>query len=554
MTAMRSIPLLLGLACGGLAMPAAAQIAPGAGQSLREVAPPAPLPAERKLDLQLPEDGAAAAQPLQGGPTVMVRGFTVSGNQAIDSAELLALLADLQGRELDLGELENAAARLSRRYRELGYPLARAYVPEQRIKDGMVALVVLEGRYGAVQVNNESPLGAFALAPLRELHVGEAVRAAALERALLLLNERAGAKARGVLRPGSEVGATDLLVGLDATPAISGSLGYDNAGNRYTGASRLSAGLGINSPTGLGDRLDLRVLGTEEKQAYYYAGYQLPLGAWGTSAGISYSYLEYELGKDFKALDAHGTARAAGVFLNQPLVVSRELWVNARLQYDHKRLSDKIDLYGTDSGKRSRVTTLTVDGNARDALFGGGLSQFSLSWSLGQLSLRSAEDRENDDASARTRGGFNVWRTTLTRLQRLDDRFSLFGRLRGQWADGNLDGSEKFGLGGPYGVRAYPQGEAQGDEGWIANLELRYALMPEWQLSAFLDHGQIRRNRQPWDDADNHRELGAMGVGTAWSSEHWRLEAYSAWRVGDARPESDKHKEPRFWLQAAWLF
>lgn len=554
MTGIDCFRWLAALGCAALALSASAQQAPDAGQSLRELLPPAALPPERSLDLQLPEDSATTQAAPLDGPTLLVRGFTLSGNQVIDSAELLGLLTDLHGKELTLGELEAAATRLTQRYRERGYPLARAYVPEQRIKDGMVALLVLEGYYGRLQVNNESNLNDFALAPLSQLQSGDAVRAEALERSLLLLNERSGVRARGVLRPGSELGTTDLLVGLNATPAVNGSLGYDNGGNRFTGTSRLSGALGLNSPTGLGDRLDFRLLGTEEEQLYYYMAYQLPLGPWGTSVGASYSYLEYELGEDFEDLEAYGTARAASVFINQPLLASRGLWVNARLQYDNKRLEDMIDLYESDSNKRSRLTTLTLDGNARDSLLGGGLTQFSLSWGLGNLGIRSQAEREIDDVSARTHGGYNLGRISLARLHRLSNKFSLFARVRGQWTDDNLDGSEKFGLGGAYGVRAYPQGEAQGDEGWLANLELRYALLQQLQLSAFLDHGRVRLNKETWDDGDNHRNLSAMGVAGAWYSGQWRVDAHAAWPVGNAQPLSDKHKEPRCWLQVAWVF
>ena len=66
---------------------------------------------------------------------------------------------------------------------------------------------------------------------------------------------------------------------------------------------------------------------------------------------------------------------------------------------------------------------------------------------------------------------------SLGRLQSLDwlpgDGWSFCGSVRGQWANRNLDPSEKFLLGGPYGVRAYPVGEALGDHGWLATAELR---------------------------------------------------------------------------------
>ena len=51
--------------------------------------------------------------------------------------------------------------------------------------------------------------------------------------------------------------------------------------------------------------------------------------------------------------------------------------------------------------------------------------------------------------------------------------FFLFSATAGQLADKNLDTAEKFYLGGPGGVRAYPQGEATGDQGYRLSGELR---------------------------------------------------------------------------------
>ncbi|MDR1889552.1 MAG: ShlB/FhaC/HecB family hemolysin secretion/activation protein [Zoogloeaceae bacterium] len=533
---------------------ASAQIAPDAGQSLRELQQaPLSLPPERTLDLQLPEE-AAPEEAASGGQTVQVGRFKISGNSVIATDELLAQLSDFNGQTLSLGELQNAAARLTRLYRDRGYLLARAYVPAQTIEQGTVEIIVLEGRYDAIEVRNNAGLREAALAPLRRLEQGAVAQADALERALLLMNERAGVETHATLRPGNEVGTTRLAVGLDAAPRFFGRLEYDNSGNRFTGADRLTASLGVNSPLGLGDRADLRVLGTREDQLYYQFAYELPLGPWGTSLGAGYSYMEYELGKDFEDLEAHGTTHTRSVFVNQPLIVSRKFWLNTRLQYERRRLTDEMDLFGTREKKRAQVTALSLEGNARDSFLGGGVTSFAVSWRHGKLAL-GAEERAIDALTARTHGSFNVIAPTLVRLQRLNDRFSLFLRLRGQWADGNLDGSEKMGLGGMYGVRAYPQGEAQGDDGWVGNLELRYALTPQWQLSTFVDHGRIQFNHKAWDDGKNHRSLSAAGIGAAWASEHWRLDASAAWKLGNERPQSDtRHQTPRIWVQAAYLF
>ncbi|AYC34739.1 ShlB/FhaC/HecB family hemolysin secretion/activation protein [Pseudomonas cavernae] len=545
------VPLVLALL--PLAQALAVELPPNAGQSIREIEQqPLQLPPPQKLELNLP--AAPATQPQAGGPSLEVKGFHLSGNQALTSDELLPLLADLQNRRVSLGELQAGAARITQRYRERGYPLARAYLPAQEIDAGVVQIAVLEGHYGQIQVHNSSRLRDSALAPLTALKPGEAVRADSLERSLLLLNDTPGVEVQSTLKPGSAVGATDLQVDVQPGPLLSGSLDADNYGNRFTGEYRLGGTLNLNSPLGLGDRLSVRALGSDEEQHYYRAAYQLPLGPWATQAGIAYSDMDYQLAKDFADLDAHGNARITSAFVIQPLLRSRALSLYAQLQFDDKRLKDDIDLFAAKSDKRSRVWTAALNGNSRDDLLGGGANSFALAWSHGSLNIDGARNQLIDDLSAGTRGRFNKLNPALVRLQRLSERFSLYGQLQGQLSDSNLDSSEKIDLGGAYGVRAYPEGEASGDQGWLANLELRYALTQAWQLSSFLDHGAVRLNKDRWSRGENHRSLSAGGLGASWAAHGWQVNAVAAWKLGNAEPQSDVDRTPRVWAQLVRYF
>ncbi|MFV9653965.1 ShlB/FhaC/HecB family hemolysin secretion/activation protein [Pseudomonas sp. NY15366] len=550
---MRSTPVLAGLAASLISLSVSAATAPDAGQVQQGLdQQPLQLSPRQSLPLNLPD--APADPAADAGPRLQVNGFTLEGNSALGSEELLGLLADLPGKELSVGQLQAAANRITRRYREQGYPLARAYLPAQEIEGGVVKIAVLEGRYGEVRVDNTLGLGGSALAPLSTLKSGDAVRGQSLERSLLLLRDTPGVEVKSTLRPGASTGTTDLLVDLHRAPLVSGSLDMDNYGNRFVGQYRLGGTLNLNNPLNLGDRLSLRAMGSDEDQHYGRVAYQLPLGPWATQFGVAYSDMDYELGQDFEDLRAHGNARIASVYAIQPLVRSRDFSLFTQLQFDDKRLKDDIDLFDEKSDKHARVVTLTLNGNSRDDLLGGGINSFALGWSQGSLTLDGAQAQRTDDATAGTRGRFHKLNPSLVRLQRLSDRFSLYTQLQGQWADGNLDSSEKLYLGGAYGVRAYPQGEAPGDEGWLANLELRYTLTEAWQLSTFVDHGQVRLNKDTWTADDNHRSLSGAGIGAQWAANGWQLSTVAAWRLGNADAESDVARTPRVWAQVVRAF
>lgn len=550
---MRLIQPLLGCVLAALPYAVHAATAPDAGQSLQSLdQQPLALPERQTLDLNLPSAPATQAAP--GGPTLVVKDFVLEGNSAFPNQELLQLLKDLRGRSLTLAELQAGIQRITEWYQAHGYPLARAYLPAQTIDNGQLRVAILEGGYGAVRAEHAADLRGFALAPLAQLVPGEPVKAAALTRSLLLLQEVPGRDPKATLQPGATTGTSDLVVDMGPATLLSGSVDADNYGNRFIGEYRLGGTLNVNNPLALGDRLSLRATVSDEDQRYGRIAYQLPVSPWSTQLGVAYSDMDYQLAKNFANLDAHGTAQVASVFAVQPLIRQRGLTLDTQLQFDAKRLRDDIDAFSERSDKRSQVTTLSLNGSSQDSLLGGGVNSFALAWSHGNLEISGADKRLRDRNTAGTQGSFNKLNPSLVRLQRLTERFSLYTQLQAQWADRNLDSSEKFYLGGAYGVRAYPQGEASGDQGWLANVELRYALTSAWQLSTFVDHGEVRLNRDPWTSEDNHRSLSGAGVGATWNAYGWRVNAVAAWKLGDAEPTSDVDRSPRVWAQVVRFF
>jgi hemolysin activation/secretion protein len=91
--------------------------------------------------------------------------------------------------------------------------------------------------------------------------------------------------------------------------------------------------------------------------------------------------------------------------------------------------------------------------------------------------------------------------------------------LNGQVASKNLDSSEKFYLGGPGGVRAYPSSEAGGSDGMLLNVEARLRLSDDVTVSAFYDWGQVRVNHDndfSGAAANNRLRLQGAGLGLGW--------------------------------------
>jgi hemolysin activation/secretion protein len=92
------------------------------------------------------------AEPTASVDSLLVKGFSFSGNTVVSQAELEALTQLYVGRSLTLPDLEEVAASVADLYKKKGYTLATTYVPQQQIRFGVVTIAILEGRVGEISV------------------------------------------------------------------------------------------------------------------------------------------------------------------------------------------------------------------------------------------------------------------------------------------------------------------------------------------------------------------------------------------------------------------
>ncbi|WP_426406340.1 ShlB/FhaC/HecB family hemolysin secretion/activation protein [Serratia sp. PAMC26656] len=488
-------------------------------------------------------------------PKILVRGFYIEGNSVLKTSDLLNKLKSFNDRKLSLQDLQDATQVITRYYQEKGYVLAKAYLPKQDVTEGWIRIRIVEGRFGKLHLNNRARVSANLLQnAFAGIKSGEVISDTALERGLLLLSDIPGIEVNNTLRPGSQPGTADLLVETTPGPLFNGSLTADNFGDRYTGEYRLGGNIYLNNPFGLGDQASLRLLGSNKQQKYYRAAYDLPVNAGPVRVGAAYSQMSYRLGEDFAVLDAHGRAEITSIYASYPVIRARLFNLSVQLQYEDKTLRDDIDLFEKRSKKDVGLTTLTLNLNNQDRWLGGGQSALSISYGLGRLNIGDEQDRLWDEYSAKTLGRFSKININALRLQNLGDRFQWMTQINAQWASSNLDSSEKFSLGGPYGVRAYDAGSGNGDEGIQLSTELRYAVMPGWQLSTFFDQGAVRINKQPWSPENNTARLTSVGAGIAWFGRQQQINLTTAWPIAQENTAAAPTHTPRVWLQTSWNF
>ena len=508
----------------------------------KKSAPPSPAPAAAAPIVQSSADEA----------TVQVRGFQFVGNTLLDTDTLNRLLSPFLDRSLTLAQLREAADMVMNAYRAAGWTV-RAYLPRQEIENGVVTISIVEARFGGAQIQGVPPTR---VAPQRLIDMAEAnlakgqpLHADAIDRTLLLMNDLPGISVGGNLVAGAQEGETNLALDAVDTAAFAGTIAIDNQGSRSTGAERLSASLAINSPARLGDALVLNGFKTRGID-YLRAGYTVPLGYQGWRVGVHASNLTYRvISSDFASLDAHGSARTAGMELSYPLYRGQMQNLNVVLGYDDKAFDNASS--GSSKAYDMKVYTIALNGNRIDSWGGGGGTSAG-------LILTSGFNGSSD--SRYTKLNLN-----LSRLQAVTRDLSLYAALSTQTANRNLDSSEKLYLGGFSSVRAYPSSEGGASEGSLITIELRKSLVHKWSLNGFYDYGRIRVNH---DNAvsspanPNSYQLDGYGIAIAWNPlPGTEIKCTVARRTGDnpaalaSGTDADGTKKiTRVWLSAGIAF
>lgn len=497
-------------------------------------------------------------------PTVVVSQYSFSGQSPVSGSELTDLLSGSVGKPATLQDLEQNADIITRYLRSKGYFVAFAYIPAQDFAGGNIYIAIEPGRYDQVLINNQTKIHEDAIRrELGGVAPGALVEKKSLERAVWLIGDLAGAEAKTSLQAGSQPGTTTLTI--NVTPEGKKTWGYvgvDNGGYRHTGRTQYTAMVNQANPFREGDLLTVSGLYTGEGQSAGSISYTAPVLDQGSRIGISYARSRYLLGGPYAGWDMTGTADVLSLSYQKNLQRSRNANWYAQLRFDTKELSDKAFFGLLDNHKKAHNWVIGLSGETLDNWQGGGANTYSLTYTAGRLSLHDPLFQALDKAGLQTEGSFGKYNLVLTRLQQLRERLALYLTYSYQGADKNLDPSEKMVLGGPFAVRAYPVGEASGDQGWLGMAELRWNLPNKegakdvWQLITFVDAGAVSLDKNPIiGSGDNRRSLSGMGVGVNWSREsNWAARFHYAWKLSSDEAQSDTDKSGRFWLQVYRFF
>ena len=465
---------------------------------------------------------------LKEGEKVKVTSFVFKGNKIITTEELESFVKKYIGTELTFDEINQVVVSISILYEQKGY-LAQATLPEQNITNGNIQVNILEAHFGGTTYlpmgNGEKPY-------VRESRVMDIVYPSSkvngpldlkrLERGILLANDLPGIGVGANLKPGQEVGHTDVEVQIENRARFSTSILADNYGSRSTGYERVLVSANLFNPLRLGDDLNATILKTAGTE-YMRLDYSMPVGNDGLRIGTNATYLEYKvITIEYKSLEPVGHSAGFGLEASYPIYRSRDKNLNLDFDYDTKVFQNNTNTEVT-SDYYTRIFSTSLSGDFVDQwLLDGATNNAKFIFDHGKNDLKTSQNFSTDLSNSHTHGIFNRAQLSFRRDQFLKNDYTLVIKGSGQWTDHNLDSSQKFYLGGPTGVRAYPASEGSGSEGYLLNLELKKDLPFNLTGSIFYDEGYVRQNVDNLDASGtvintlNSYKLKGYGLEFSW--------------------------------------
>ena len=533
----------------------------------REVQPPKNLPKQTTLLVEIGgvQKYAPVMQDDKSGKTIFVKSFKITSAIHMSEAKLQSLIISYTNKDLTFKQLQEVASIITKAYREEGYFVARAYIPAQSMQDGIVEIAIIEGNYGKFILDNKSHVKTLIVkAMLDDAKRDNIVATDTLERAMLIINDTPGAQITVAdVKPGEAVGTSDFAIATEATPWYDGYILADNYGSRYTGKNRLMAGVNLNSLAGMGDKLSLTGLVSQNTDLNNVRiAYSIPLMANGLRAEVSYSRTDYNLVELDGINDGlyYGVSEAMDATFSYPIIRTRLETLKLSSTLSTKKLTDYLsgDVY---QEKEAKSINMGLAHSKDQKLFGLN-TQINLGLTLTYGDLKFVDDasKAQDAAGANTQGKYSKINGYVGMSAQLPQKLTLQTNLQFQKALGhkNLDGSEDMSIGGNNGVKLFPDGELSAENAILFNVELKKALPAirgySHQFGVFYDVGTASTEDGGKDATFRTRTLQDVGLGYYASYKSFFAKAQIATRIGGEDVLSEPEYKTRFLVQGGISF
>ena len=378
-------------------------------------------------------------------------------SEVFTETELQKFAAPLIGRTVTIDEINKVIESISKAYVGSDYFTSRAYLPEQTVNDGILRIALYEGRVGKINVENNKWTRSSYITNRIDTKEGDLFKLRALEKQVITFNNNNDVKLNVKIKPGEEVGTTDVDIKTDDKFPFHITGVFDNMGRENIGVLRGGAIISSDSLFGIRDKFAGGAYFGKHSQVAF-ADYNAPINSKGTRLGGSFSYNHVSIKNGpFKDFGIKGKTFAYTGYVSHPIIQKPNMSLNSYT-------AGNIKLTSTDVSDITLFKTRTYSGtqgfNARWDTPKG-------IWLTGHYGTVGYFDSDgNNDV-------FFKYEGNGVRLH--DFGHGIIGEFRvaGQWSPTDkLPWIEQYQTGGMSSIRGYSEGVLIGRSGYSTNAEL----------------------------------------------------------------------------------
>ncbi len=454
------------------------------------------------------------------GPRVFVRKFNLRGNTVFDDDDLAIVTAPYENRAITNDELQELRHSLTLRYVNHGYITSGALIPDQKVVDGVIKILIVEGRLAEVLVEGNQQLRPDYISDRLKLGAGPPLNIHRLQQQIqIVLQDRNIEIINGALRPGDQLGEVILEAKVKESPRYDFTMNMDNQLSPSLGELRGVVQGSIRNLTGRGDSLSTE-FSYAKGARNFSVDYSIPVSARDTTLHFWFDRDDFVVQEaPFDQLDIEGDTTTAGLEITHPFfrTPQHRLLVGIGVEYRESQtflLGEGFAFApGVDPDGKSSITVVSF-------------TQDWLDRSADQVIAARSNFRFGIDAFDATinktgpDGEFFSWLGQFQWIRRLGDKGNqLHFRTHLQLTDKALLPLEQFTVGGMRCARGYRKNELVRDMGYCASLEVRIPVVRNetggalLQLAPFGDIGSAWYKNQ---STPHPRELASIGLGLLW--------------------------------------
>ena len=501
--------------CAGLLVPGMVSAAPVATRLPGVIdRPPVELPpslSEEKAEVPSTE-APRLAEPADSGEVVAtISKVQFEGTLIFKEKQLQAVVSPYLNQPLTRGGLARLKYDLTKYYYDRGYVLVKVTTPPQNLSAGVMKVVIIAGRIGGIDVSNDV-LRASVVKHLAEpIKSGDVFNERTVESAMQDINEISNVRANLNLRPGREVGTTDLRLNVEKADEDIQQVSIDNYGSELTGEKVARVDLRKSNLLGYGETFGFSGRKSNEDFWSTQVNSTIPLPVSNLKLEADYLYSENDIGDFLSALNSSGKSQRAQVAVSSALVNQRQRKAVVR--------------GGVEWGKyQSYLFNKPETSDTLSKLFVEASYTLRASRFISFVSVRISKGVDVFDANSRGDAGATridgdprswILRPLVYMNLRVTPKDFLEVIAEGQASSRTLLASDLFAIGGYGSVRGFEPAQATGENGVSININYnhQFNVKPRWFIEAgpFVDIGLVdnKKSNSTVEDTLNSAGLGA---------------------------------------------